>query len=465
MTALSDIDLLPVDVNVGDDNHTTHHDIIHAGMKAVKTLAQSLETGVVHLTGTETITGIKTFASSPLVPIPTLDDHAANKVYVDGYLATYEPTIASGISSQYWRGDKTWQTLDKAALGLGNTDNTSDANKPISTAAQTELDAKEPTITAGTTGQYWRGDKTWQALDKSTIGLSNVDNTSDSAKPISDDTQDALDLKANADTTVNLSGNQTVAGIKTFSTAPRLVGSATVGYVWTATNADGTGAWQTAGTPATDVEWTNVLNKPATFPPIIGVGATEAAAGNHTHTKSDVGLGNVNNTADLDKPISTLAQAALDTKAPTSRSISTGTGLTGGGDLSSNRTISISSGGVGLTQLATAVKTEGIPYVQTSGARAVGAGQLVDGIAMPYAVTITSVKYRMGTADASGTTTVELRKNGTTVSGTSGTASTSPSTVTGSWSFAAGDILTVYITAVGTTPGQRLTADIIMVKA
>ena len=55
----------------------------------------------------------------------------------------------------------------------------------------------EPIITSGTTSQYYRGDKTFQNLDKSTIGLNNVDNTSDSSKPISIATQTALDLKAN----------------------------------------------------------------------------------------------------------------------------------------------------------------------------------------------------------------------------------------------------------------------------
>lgn len=72
-----------------------------------------------------------------------------------------EPTIAAGTSAQYWRGDKVWSTLDKAAVGLNNVDNTSDADKPISSAASSALSGKEPTITAGTTGQYWRGDKTW----------------------------------------------------------------------------------------------------------------------------------------------------------------------------------------------------------------------------------------------------------------------------------------------------------------
>lgn len=76
-------------------------------------------------------------------------------------------------------------TLTKSWVGLANVDNTSDASKPVSTAAQTALNAKENSITAGTTAQYWRGDKSFQTLDKAAVGLSNVDNTSDANKPLS----------------------------------------------------------------------------------------------------------------------------------------------------------------------------------------------------------------------------------------------------------------------------------------
>jgi len=59
------------------------------------------------------------------------------------------------------------------------------------------LATKEPKLTAGTTTQYYRGDKSWQTLDKTAVGLANVDNTADSAKPISSATQTALNGKAN----------------------------------------------------------------------------------------------------------------------------------------------------------------------------------------------------------------------------------------------------------------------------
>lgn len=61
-----------------------------------------------------------------------------------------EPTITAGTTAQYYRGDKTFQTLNKSAVGLGNVDNTSDANKPISTATQTALNAKQDTLVSGT---------------------------------------------------------------------------------------------------------------------------------------------------------------------------------------------------------------------------------------------------------------------------------------------------------------------------
>lgn len=65
------------------------------------------------------------------------------------------------------------------------------------TGLVTALDSKEPVIPAGTVADYWRGDKTWQTLNKAAVGLGNVDNTSDLDKPISTATQAALDNKSN----------------------------------------------------------------------------------------------------------------------------------------------------------------------------------------------------------------------------------------------------------------------------
>ena len=66
----------------------------------------------------------------------------SNQTDLQNALNTKEPTITAGTTSQYYRGDKTFQTLDNNAVGLSNVDNTSDANKPVSTATQTALNAK-----------------------------------------------------------------------------------------------------------------------------------------------------------------------------------------------------------------------------------------------------------------------------------------------------------------------------------
>jgi len=69
------------------------------------------------------------------------------------------------------------------------------------------------------------------SLTKDDVGLSNVDNTSDADKPVSTATQTALNAKANASDTVNLTGNQTVAGVKTFSSAPIAPSGTSIGGV------------------------------------------------------------------------------------------------------------------------------------------------------------------------------------------------------------------------------------------
>lgn len=79
--------------------------------------------------------------------------------------------------------------IDKTTVGLSNVDNTSDVNKPISTATQTALDLKAPIASPTFTG-------TVSGITKSMVGLGNVDNTSDANKPVSTAQQAALDLKA-----------------------------------------------------------------------------------------------------------------------------------------------------------------------------------------------------------------------------------------------------------------------------
>jgi phage-related tail fiber protein len=64
-------------------------------------------------------------------------------------------------------------------------------------------------------------------------------------------------------------------------------------------------AW--VGVGSTTISWDRVSGKPTSFTPT-----------SHSHTPSEVGLSNVSNTSDLDKPVSTATQTALNAKANSS---------------------------------------------------------------------------------------------------------------------------------------------------
>ena len=112
-------------------------------------------------------------------------------------------TAAVGTSTAYARADHVHAspTTITGNAGTATTLQTARTINGVSfdgSANITVADAtKEPIITAGTTAQYWRGDKSWQTLNKAAVGLSSVDDTSDLSKPVSTATQNALDLKAN----------------------------------------------------------------------------------------------------------------------------------------------------------------------------------------------------------------------------------------------------------------------------
>lgn len=148
--------------------------------------------------------------------------------------------------------------LTKSDVGLGNVDNTSDLNKPISTATQTALNL---ITNINWTGDYNNGvtysvgdgvmfngasfrmisfigaagytptayPANWLQItdyvSPNDIGLGNVDNTSDLNKPISTATQDALDLKYDAS---NPAGYITLADVPTPDLTPYLKHDGTV---------------------------------------------------------------------------------------------------------------------------------------------------------------------------------------------------------------------------------------------
>lgn len=138
-------------------------------------------------------------------------------------------------------------------------------------------------------------------------------------------------------------------------------------------------------------------------------------------------------------------------------------------------TLAVASGGTGATTAAGALTNLAIPadfvIVQSGATRATGSGDFTVGFYVGRAFTATKVVYQFETADASGSTTVELRRNGTQVTSSSvavtaanqadSTGTDAARTVTISQSFAVGDRINLQITGIGTTPGKGLKAWIV----
>lgn len=121
----------------------------------------------------------------------------------------------TAITTKFLRGDGTWQTVSGGGGGAVSSVQGLTGDVVLDAGAVGALPSSyvaPVTSVAGLTGAV--------TLNKNSVGLGNVENTSDAAKPISTATQAALDLKAADSAVVKLTGNQTVAGVKTFSSSP-----------------------------------------------------------------------------------------------------------------------------------------------------------------------------------------------------------------------------------------------------
>lgn len=98
---------------------------------------------------------------------------ARARAAITGTLNRITVTVGVVDISASYIGQASITTLGTVTTGTWT--GTAIADAYISSAAT--WNAKEPAIAAGTTAQYWRGDKSWQTLDKTAVGLGNVENT------------------------------------------------------------------------------------------------------------------------------------------------------------------------------------------------------------------------------------------------------------------------------------------------
>ncbi|WP_405181012.1 hypothetical protein OG225_07475 [Nocardia sp. NBC_01377] len=219
-----------------------------------------------------------------------------------------------------------------------------------------------------------------------------------------------------------------------------------------------TGGWTPNGQgiairgPAGTTTWAGITGKPTTFAPTIGSTSTTAVAGDdsrltnartpvaHTHP-----AGQISDSTTIGRSLLTAADAAA-VRTTLAVVANTDTRLTDA------RTPTAAG------------QAYDVAFKSHSGNRAAGVGNTIpEGLRLERAVKFTSVTYRGETA-GTGNLVVELRRNGTTVTGTSATIAaanhTADTTVTGDWNFSAGDRLTVYVTSVDSPVGRGLQASL-----
>jgi hypothetical protein len=134
-------------------------------------------------------TTIGAITSNELDVLDGLTATTAELNYVDGVTSAIQTQIDSKAPTNSPTFTGTVAGITKSMVGLGNVDNTSDVNKPVSDATQVLINQKAALNSPSFTG-------TVSGITKSMVGLGNVDNTSDANKPISSATQTALNAKA-----------------------------------------------------------------------------------------------------------------------------------------------------------------------------------------------------------------------------------------------------------------------------
>jgi hypothetical protein len=212
-------------------------------------------------------------------------------------------------------------TALKTALSLNNVDNTSDANKPVSTATQTALDAKQATLVSGTNIKTINSTS---ILGSGNIAISSAVAWGGITGTLSTQTdlQTALDLKVDENAAItgatktkitydakglvtagaDLAAGDLPTGIDAAKISTGLISNAEFDYLNGLTDNIQT---QFTGKQDVLVSATNIKTIE---------GQSLLGSGNIDLAKGDVGLGNVDNTSDANKPVSTATQTALDAK-------------------------------------------------------------------------------------------------------------------------------------------------------
>jgi hypothetical protein len=311
------------------------------------TITLDIDSTVTTNSGSQTLTN-KTISyadNTITVQVGNISDITATATelnYVDGVTSAIQTQIDAKAPTASPTFTGTVSGITASMVGLGNVDNTSDANKPVSTATQTALDLKSnlasPTFTGTVTtddlvvdGDFTVNGTNFSASATSIVIEDNIvqlahqnpantvdlgivvgynDGTAKHAGLVKDTSASTWklfkDVTTEPTTTVDFTQGSlddlAVAGLTASSITVGDVSNTEFGYLNGVTSAI-----------QTQIDSKAPTDSPTFTGTVSGV------------TKSMVGLGNVDNTSDANKPVSTATQTALDLKAPLASPTFTGT--------------------------------------------------------------------------------------------------------------------------------------------
>lgn len=231
--------------------------------------------------------------------------------------------------------------IDKTDIGLGNVDNTSDVNKPVSTAQTAAIEAAKnranhtgtqtaDTITDGTTNKVYTAAEKIKLAGIATGATANSTDAQLRDRSTHTGTQTAStisDFATATDARITAAAGTTVASLVGGKVPTSQIPAVALSQVFTAASQSAMLALDTqegdvvvrtdenktyirnAGTAGTMADFTLLAT------PTASVTSVNGQTGVVVLGKADVGLANVDNTSDANKPISSATQSALDGKA------------------------------------------------------------------------------------------------------------------------------------------------------
>lgn len=230
------------------------------------------------------ITDFPTLGTASSKDVPSSGNASTTQVVMGNDTRLSDARKASDVSA--WAKASTKPTYTKSEVGLTNVDNTSDTSKPVSTAQQTAID------TAYTNANKYTDKKVAELIG-------SAPETMDTLEEVAAAIQKNKDVETALNEAIGKKANQTELDTHTGNSTIHITASERTNWNAAKTHADSAHA----RTDATKVEKSTTNGN-------IKINGTETTvythpSGTNPHgtTKSDVGLGNVDNTADSEKSV------------------------------------------------------------------------------------------------------------------------------------------------------------------